>query len=693
MINLNQVKKHYLVSNKIVTALDSISLLFETSGLTIITGSSGSGKSTLLNIISGTDFYTEGEYYYNDIDTSSFTDEDWQKFRNDNISFIYQDFKLIEDYSVKDNIILSYNLANNPCESVDSIIKKVGLEEFANKKVKFLSGGQKQRVAIARALAKNSPIILADEPTANLNQENSRSIALLLYEISQDRLVIVATHNEKLFEKNANRKIELCDGKTTKDISLNKAENSKQGKSSDLSIKKDSFFGLTKIKKTGFWTFFVMFLTLFITLGVFSIAIDFTGASKSKLTVSGPFINLSLDRYIITKNDNTIFSNTEIEEIAKNKGVSRIINNDILGDTALTYLYSNKDIVFDTGFRIRNIDELPEDYKGSLPSNDNEFIVGTYGGYEIATDLAKEYWVDDYYTHELTISGFCDSHDSSGTKYAYITNSLYKTLNNELLSIRSNTSLISEDSKFNDFTFYFEDTCPKNTLLTDISLLFDKEYSINFNILNYDIKSQEFKINDVTKYPSLSNYYSSRNKYIICNKDYFVDLMEKNILQLSVFSSNKINLSDKYNVIYPNAINDDSVNPQVALTLIIWFFVILLISIGLILTTYLFLRSIYKSEINNIYIRRLLGYTKKECAKYSLIRILIPELISIILFTLLYVLSHFVPIKEFSFILFSNLPIMFVIVLQLFVSVAYLLLMLRYVIKKSEPRNYEKGNK
>ena len=109
-LSLKEINKHYLIKNKVVTALNKINLDIYGVGLVLISGSSGSGKTTLLNIISGTDFYTEGDYYINEFDTASFTDEEWELTRNKYFGFVYQDFKLIEDYTVIDNIKLAYNV-------------------------------------------------------------------------------------------------------------------------------------------------------------------------------------------------------------------------------------------------------------------------------------------------------------------------------------------------------------------------------------------------------------------------------------------------------------------------------------------------------------------------------------------------------------------------------------------------------
>ena len=190
MIKLNNIKKSYYVNNEEINVLKNINLDLGNSGCVFIIGESGCGKTTLLNIIGLLDNYNEGNYYYNNKDVKKFNNHDINDIINNDISFIFQDCGLIEELSVIDNLKICINR-----NELDTILKKFNLYDIKEKKINTLSGGQKQRVAIARALAKKPKIILADEPTGNLDSQNSTNIMNYLKEISENTLVIIACHN------------------------------------------------------------------------------------------------------------------------------------------------------------------------------------------------------------------------------------------------------------------------------------------------------------------------------------------------------------------------------------------------------------------------------------------------------------------------------------------------------------------
>ena len=215
MIVLKEIEKIYLTKNSPqVVALKNINLTFESKGMVFITGKSGCGKSTLLNILGALDSCTSGSMIIENKNINEFTEKELDNYRNSYVGFVFQEFHVLNAYNVYDNIRLAKELQQEKIseKELDAYLEKVSLTNLGKRKMNELSGGQKQRVAILRALIKNPRIILADEPTGNLDKINSEQIFGILKEISQEKLVIIVTHDLEAAQKYADRIIELKDG-------------------------------------------------------------------------------------------------------------------------------------------------------------------------------------------------------------------------------------------------------------------------------------------------------------------------------------------------------------------------------------------------------------------------------------------------------------------------------------------------
>ena len=205
-----------------IHVIDNTSITLNDTGFVALLGPSGCGKTTLLNVIGGLDKLKKGQIYINDKKISSKCAYKVDKIRNIDVGYIFQDYKLLYDKTVFDNVAIVLKMIGIKDKKeikkrVEYILDKVGMLRYRKRPASMLSGGEKQRVAIARALVKNPRIVLADEPTGNLDSRNSLEIMKILQAISKDKLVILVTHERKLAEFYANRIIEIRDGKIISD--------------------------------------------------------------------------------------------------------------------------------------------------------------------------------------------------------------------------------------------------------------------------------------------------------------------------------------------------------------------------------------------------------------------------------------------------------------------------------------------
>lgn len=208
-----------------VTALDKVSLKFPDKGMVFLLGKSGSGKSTLLNVLGGLDSYDGGEIIIKGVSSKNFKQQHFDSYRNTYVGFIFQEYNVLDEFSVGANIALAIELQNRKASDreINDILKQVDLEGFGNRKPNELSGGQKQRVAIARALVKKPQIIMADEPTGALDSATGRQVFDTLKKLSETKLVIVVSHDREFAEQYADRIIELSDGRVISDVELDTA--------------------------------------------------------------------------------------------------------------------------------------------------------------------------------------------------------------------------------------------------------------------------------------------------------------------------------------------------------------------------------------------------------------------------------------------------------------------------------------
>jgi len=222
ILSLRAIRRSFMLGQTSIDALQSISLDIHPGEFLAVWGPSGSGKSSLMNIIGLIDKPSEGEVVFNGQTIHSMNDDDLTEFRSHNIGFVFQNFNLVPVLSALENVMLPLQIQGIPDakarERALSALIDVGLERFQGSLPDKLSGGQRQRVAIARALVINPKLVIADEPTANLDSENSRMVVELMRTMNRLRKVtfVFTTHDPRLLE-HVDRKILLCDGNIAND--------------------------------------------------------------------------------------------------------------------------------------------------------------------------------------------------------------------------------------------------------------------------------------------------------------------------------------------------------------------------------------------------------------------------------------------------------------------------------------------
>ena len=384
MIELKNVSKFYYSKGVIATGFSKVNASFHIGEFIAITGESGSGKSTLLNVISGLDTYEEGEMYVEGKETSHYLEKDWEVYRRKYIGNIYQNFNLINSYTVYQNIdlILSLNglSKKNRKNKILELLDRVDMLRYKNTKVSKLSGGQKQRVAIARALAKDVPVIIADEPTGNLDSKSAESIIELLREISQEKLIIIVTHNYEQVEKYVTRKITMHDGKILEDkkiVTVDKKENNlEQYHFKNMKLRE-------KIK-LGIRNTFNIFPKFILLLAVYSFIVcalmgEYSFFKKGEYEASKDgytFIFEDTDdhRVVMNKQDKTSFTKEELESIKKMKNINSIVENDVTVDQGIN-LSDEKQMTWIYG-NVKSINQLnKEGIIGSIPTKANEVLI------------------------------------------------------------------------------------------------------------------------------------------------------------------------------------------------------------------------------------------------------------------------------------------------------------------------------
>ena len=425
LLQLQNIGKIYVSDSNVSVGIRGVELSFNRGEFVAVTGKSGSGKSTLLNVISGMDTYEEGEMLVEGEPTSHFMQKDWEEYRKQYISFIFQDYNIIESFTVLQNVELALMNIENPKERREKaleLLRRVGMEKHIHHKGSKLSGGQKQRTVIARALAKDSPIILADEPTGNLDSQTSKEIIQLLREVSEDKLVIVVTHNFEQVEDYATRHVRIFDGAVELDHVIrpaaiparrpvSAAPSATTVQKTAHTLRNGLILGRVRFKSMPKLSVFLCIL-MTVTALVLALITSVTYEARTLFDKRTMFTHVD-GRTVIVRRDGAVITDEELEKLATDVGATDYLHYESMLDGTITvYLGAENDYryyEFTFGYPA---DSLKLD-EGRYPEAINEVIL------EVPVSFKRHLGGDGFRETELPILFGMASYKVVGVRYYY----------------------------------------------------------------------------------------------------------------------------------------------------------------------------------------------------------------------------------------------------------------------------------
>ena len=656
MIELRGVSKYYQNEGNVTLGLRKASLKLSIGEFVTITGESGSGKSTLLNVISGLDKYDEGEYFVNGEETSYFSVSDMERFRKEYVGFVFQNYNIIDSYTVYENVIAALVIQNYDKKKRKNraleLIDAVGLTKQRNQKTSKLSGGQKQRVVIARALAKDSPIIVADEPTGNLDSDSGEMVMKLLKNISKDKLVIVVTHNYEQAEPYTTRRIHMADGEIIEDRVFQTVEPLKiEPTKNELMGPKGQFYFaalnvLRQPKKT--ITLLLAFIVLMVAV-LFVYASSFTNLS---LYFQHPLTDNIYDTRVIVKNEGNIpFTQQQLDAFLNYREVNDIVHYDMTQETYFNVSSSNSDMWFWASLLRPASSFTQEDMvEGHIPTEANQIILSKnikINGISIGDTIYLSSVKRSNVSYTFEVTGFHNDNNNVigvSSKFLNQTDTNTPVTNSSFINmVYENTYSVYVDPLIGmaqtqiiegEFVEY-SDSVP----LEEIHI----NESIKYKFLSYGITEEEFLLGTINLYFESDNVYEQvynlKPKFIYDGKiDWEMRVNGSNIQnlffkqtqatpntsQITLVAKDAANASNLYKrllnddtllVMYPSSYEDPyQSNPFsflfIILMFVVFFFAFLVINI--------ITKNIYKAKNKDIAIMRSIGASKGDVRKIYL---------------------------------------------------------------------------
>ena len=726
MLKLKNVSKFYYNKGVVASGFSKINLELNIGEFVVITGESGSGKSTLLNVISGLDTYEEGEMYINGEETSYYNENDFEEYRKKYIANIFQNFNLINSYTVYQNLELMFilnNIKDDIDSKINSLLEKVDLVKYKNTKVSKLSGGQKQRVAIARALAKDTPIIVADEPTGNIDSKAAREIMKLLYEISVDKQV----------EEYATRKIRMHDGKILEDIII---EKHKESEYEEKDYGNPKMMDKIKLSIRNTFNIIPKFLLLFLVYFLLCIAVigQYTSSLKSNYDYSGfgynSYFNDTRDnRLLIKKKDGSTISEDDFKYLSSIKEVKNIVKEDVLLDDIMALSGDNDFNIYANVLSLKEFDSTLD--VGRMPENKDEVIVYTYSYYYSSTD-------DDFFNRELILNDPMSGNDMLGYKVKivgmkylddystlspkiYATDEIIRDITKGINKLKSsvditvNGKLFESREYYNEYNVYPNNNVSEGKVFVPETLSFVcKQYNCVNNDVNIKVKniyytdqkdlvvSNVFNKKNFEKMTGIKEYEKYTNA-IFMNTDDYYSLYDKEPYQSSIFVNNIKKIDEVITELENNGyivlhIKDTLVDFSEELRIFTNLFKaigIVIVLVALFFISYFVIKIILKSR--NVYYStvRILGASKKDVKDLISMELCTVLNIAYLIMIVLSILVH-TNVLRWNYIkdLFEYLHVYDYIILYIILFIMSYLISNRYsksLFKKSAMTTYREG--
>lgn len=516
MITLKNLNKSYDNTNGEHSGIFDINLTINNSGLYIIEGESGSGKTTLLNVLGLIDSFDNGSFVIDGKDIQSYSEKEIEQIRKNRISFVFQDYKLFDELSVVENILLS-NEYNQDNHDLENILKEVGVYEQKDKKVKLLSGGQKQRVAIARALIKHPSLLIADEPTGNLDTKNSDQIMKIFKDLSTKIPVILVSHNHELSKQYADYSIFMVDGKIVKSTITNNSKECDIGFNQPVPSRKRKFNkNALKIlsPKKKYNVILGILLSLCSILASFTIGV----ATMNQSNIIYKCANDAQEYNSMILPSNNSYNGNKIEETSSSFELERF---NVLAKQILVNINGIENyypLLLSNNINKTNLTLS----KGNLPFHENEVIISDYLDDKLSNPNTLEIPYIKCGSYQFVTLSVCGVYKTkfSTPEWSSASSDLQQHyISKYFVQMFSNTTVFTDDYGLN----------------TNCYALLGQESDKNFHVGNYttwkdDIELQgslPYDVNEVLLPSNLKDEFLIGHEYQLVDKEIVVNNFQK----------------------------------------------------------------------------------------------------------------------------------------------------------------------